>query len=206
VTSPQPSRRRLSASQRRTIILDAAARVFAERGYFDASMIEIAAAAGIAPSVIYDHFPSKQKLHLALLDLHGRAVIAASTRPDRDADPYELMHRSVEAFFAFVEVHPYLWRMLFRDPPADGEIALAHGRIHNHAIKAMAAMIASAPKLSLSAPLPRARANELVALAIKSANDGLAAWWYERPTVPREQIVAVAVDLAWRGLERIVGG
>jgi hypothetical protein len=67
----------------------------------------------------------------------------------------------------------------------------------------MSAIIAAAPTLTLETPMPRARANELIALAVKSANDGLAAWWYERPTVPRERIVGVAVGMAWRGLERI---
>lgn len=40
----------------------------------------------------------------------------------------------------------------------------------------------------------------MLAWAIKSGNDGLAAWWYEHPEVPREQVVDVAVWLCWRGL------
>jgi AcrR family transcriptional regulator len=53
-------RRRLSAARRRALILEAAARQFAAHGYSGASMTGIAAAAGIAPSVIYDHFGSKE--------------------------------------------------------------------------------------------------------------------------------------------------
>ncbi len=124
-------RKRLSASRRRILIMEAAARLFAERGYSGASMTDIAAAAGIAPSVIYDHFASKRDLHLELLSQHAHALIEATTL-DTEGSGEALVRRSTEAFFGFVEQHPYAWRMLFRDPPADDEIAAVHARIHRH--------------------------------------------------------------------------
>jgi hypothetical protein len=48
--------------------------------------------------------------------------------------------------------------------------------------------------------VPRAVANEMAAQAIKSINDGLAAWWYEHPNIPREVVCKVAVDVALRGV------
>src|SRR5256885_17006322 len=63
-----PSRRRLSRDERRAQILDAAAGVFAERGYEATSIDEVAEAAGISKPVIYDHFDSKKDLHIALID------------------------------------------------------------------------------------------------------------------------------------------
>jgi AcrR family transcriptional regulator len=205
-TRPEPGvRRRLAPAQRRALIMEAAARLFAERGYPGASMIDIAAAAGIAPSVIYDHFPSKKVLHLALLSQHARALIDATTRieaatPGTEDSGEALMRRSTEGFFSFVEQHPYAWRMLFRDPPADDEIAAAHARIHQNGAAAISGLLHLAPELRLRAGITRDRGAEMLAWAIKSSNDGLAAWWYEHPEVPREQVVEVSVGLCWRGL------
>jgi AcrR family transcriptional regulator len=198
-------RKRLSAARRRALIMEAAARLFAERGYPGTSMIDIAAAAGIAPSVIYDHFPSKKDLHLELLSQHARALIEATTlieaaTPGTEGAGEALMRRSTEAFFSFVEQHPYAWRMLFRDPPADDEIAAVHARIHRHGTAAITGLIHRAPALRLPAGIARDRGDEMLARAIKSSSDGLAAWWYEHPEVAREQVVEVAIALCWRGL------
>src|SRR5258708_32743071 len=77
------TRRRLSAARRRDLILQAAAGVFAGQGYHGASMTAIAAAAGIAPAAIYDHFSSKKDLHLELLTRPARPMVEA--RPQRPA-------------------------------------------------------------------------------------------------------------------------
>lgn len=202
---PEPGRRkRLSPAQRRALIMEAASRVFAERGYAGASMTDIAAAAGIAPSVIYDHFASKRDLHLELLSQHGRALIAATTQ-HAEGSGEAMVRRSTEAFFSFVEQHPYAWRMLFRDPPADDASAAVHARIHQRGAAAVAGLVHLARALDLPADIPRERADEMLARAIKSSNDGLAAWWYEHPQVPREEVVAIAVALCWRGLAELTG-
>ena len=65
--SPAP-RRRIGFDARRALIVEAAREVFAEAGYAGASMEEIARRAGITKATLYDHFSSKQALHLWLLD------------------------------------------------------------------------------------------------------------------------------------------
>jgi AcrR family transcriptional regulator len=205
---PAPSarpgtRRRLSAVRRRDLILQAAAEVFAEQGYHGASMTAIAAAAGITPSVIYDHFSSKKDLHLELLTRHARAMVEATTSLPAGGDGEELVRCSTEAFFSYVEQNRYAWRMLFQDPPADEQIAAIHAGIHQRGTAAIAALIHTAPALRLPPGIPRERADEMIARVIKSGNDGLAAWWYEHPEVPRDQVVEIAVSLCWHGLARL---
>jgi AcrR family transcriptional regulator len=58
--------------RRRTQILDAAARVLAERGYHRTTVRDIAREAGIADGTIYLYFSSKQELLLALIARLGR--------------------------------------------------------------------------------------------------------------------------------------
>jgi AcrR family transcriptional regulator len=67
VRAPDPIAAKLE-ELRRMQILDAAARVFAEKGFRSAKVQEVARAAGVAHGTVYNYFPSKEELLLALLD------------------------------------------------------------------------------------------------------------------------------------------
>lgn len=72
----------------RQALLDAAERCFAERGFAAATTREIAAAAGVAAGTLFNYFPSKEALGLALLVGAGEAAEAeleAATRPAKAA-------------------------------------------------------------------------------------------------------------------------
>src|SRR6266850_2749509 len=56
------------ANDKRARILDAAIKVFAERGFHTATVAEIARAAGVADGTIYLYFKSKDDLLLRLFD------------------------------------------------------------------------------------------------------------------------------------------
>ncbi len=199
-----PPRRRLTAIQRRDLLLDAATRAFAEHGYEGASVGQIAEAAGVVASVIYDHFGSKRQLYLELLTHHAQSLIEHTTRPRPSRSPEELFETDMETFYRFVEAHPFVWRMIFRDPPADTEIAAVHREIQRGASAAITALIASVrPDEQLIAGVPREQANTMLAEGIKAVNNGLAGWWYEHREVPREQLLAVARVLLWTGLQRL---
>ncbi len=179
--------------------------MFAERGYERAGITDIAEAAGIAHAVIYDHFRSKKELHLEALEIHGRALIKRVARDIETDSARQLLHDTVSAFFEFVEQDPFAWRMLFRDAPADAEIAAVHRQIQVQATAALAALFTRAPEVRLSVELDREQANEMFAEAAKSAVNALAGWWYEHRELPREHLVAVTMDFLWHGLERLGG-
>jgi TetR/AcrR family transcriptional regulator len=61
---------RMSATDRQRQLLEVALNVFSRRGFKGATTKEIAAAAGVAEAVIFQHFPSKEALYSAVLDLH----------------------------------------------------------------------------------------------------------------------------------------
>ena len=90
-TSPP---RQARAVERREQLLDAAARVFAQRGYADAQMDEIAAAADTSKGGLYFHFPTKEALVAAVIGRAGdilrrrvsRAMSAAGSDPVARAD------------------------------------------------------------------------------------------------------------------------
>src|SRR6188768_4255311 len=112
-TKPQP-RKRMNAATRRSSIEAAATDVFAERGYRGASIDEIARRSGVTPPVLYDHFASKQDLYKQLLEHHFADLrgIWRENLPG-EAPPRERVAKSVDAWFAYIEAHPFAGRMLF---------------------------------------------------------------------------------------------
>ncbi|MGW1228252.1 TetR/AcrR family transcriptional regulator [Streptomyces sp. NPDC001478] len=62
---------------RRQLIIEAAGRVFSERGYHTASMEEVAAAVGITAAALYRHFPNKYALFAECADVMVDGLVAA---------------------------------------------------------------------------------------------------------------------------------
>src|SRR3978361_1026937 len=74
--SPEIARSgRLPRSARRKQLLAAAQEVFVTNGYHAAAMDDIAIRAGVSKPVLYQHFPGKLELYLALLDTHAEDVL-----------------------------------------------------------------------------------------------------------------------------------
>ena len=53
-------RKRMPRADRERLMLDVAEKMFANRGFHDASMDEVAAAAGITKPMLYNYFGSKE--------------------------------------------------------------------------------------------------------------------------------------------------
>jgi AcrR family transcriptional regulator len=202
----RPRRRRLSAVERRTTILDAALEVFAARGYHAASIDEIAAAAGISKALIYEHFPSKRELHAALLQVHVEELFARLAESAAPGQPGELRLRAgVDAFLGFVEERRDAWRMLFRES-SDPEVTEVVRTVLAQGTAAVAALIAAEPTTPPAIEGDRERGIEMVAQQLTGAVQALANWWADRPDVSRGELVDQVMGFAWLGLERLRAG
>ncbi len=92
----------LGPDRRRPLILDAALEIFVERGYRDTSMQAVADAAGVTKPVVYECYPSKDELLLALLDREERRLLEAITSalPTTSALEDPAVFDNLEAVFA----------------------------------------------------------------------------------------------------------
>jgi AcrR family transcriptional regulator len=195
----EKGRRRLTPSARRALIEQAATRVFAERGYGAATMQEIARTAGVVASVLYDHYPSKRELYIALLEQHGKALIEGTTGVPRSPDLRGELRQRIEDFFRAIEMNPFVWRMLLRDPPDDPRIAAAHARVHSEAAQAIVSALA-AGGAKRQTHSTEATQTVLVAEMVKSSLNGLAVWWRQHREVSRDVVIETAITLLWDGL------
>ena len=66
----RPVQHRMPAGERQRQLLEVALHAFSRRGFKGTTTKEIAAAAGVAEAVIFQHFPSKDALYSAVLELH----------------------------------------------------------------------------------------------------------------------------------------
>ena len=196
------ARKRIPAAERRARILDAAVEVFAEHGYSAAKMQDIAARAGVVPSVLYDHFASKRELHITLLEAHAEQLRNRSLRIREGVSVDELVRASVASYFEFVEQDPFIWRVLHQDPPADDEIAAVWRRIADRGTESIAELIRfGAGDVKVVKGITLDEAAWILARATQSANDGVARWWYDNRDVPRERVVELVFMLLWGGFE-----
>jgi AcrR family transcriptional regulator len=198
---PTTPKRRLTAEERRTGILDAALAVFSERGYHDSSIDEIAGEAGVSKALIYEHFASKRDLHASLLEAHVEELfrrLQAGAAPGQPGE--ERLRRGIDAFLSFVEEHREAWRALFRDA-ADPDVGAFVVRVQAQATAVIAALIAADPE----APEGGDRAIEMHAAMLSGALQSLANWWHDHQEVPRTVLVDRAMDFCWVGLRAHTG-
>src|SRR5271167_4284018 len=99
-STARPRGTRLPRLARRRQLLDAAMEVFVARGYHAAAMDEIADRAGVSKPVLYQHFPGKLELYLALLDEHTRQLgDRVRDALESTTDNHLRVSRSVRAYF-----------------------------------------------------------------------------------------------------------
>ncbi len=192
-------RTRLKGPERRELILAAALAEFAARGYEAASVGRIAAAAGVARTVLYDHFPSKHALFIEVLDSEQRALLEHLGAALRSEGTTEQRWRAAfDAYLRFVQDHPLGWQLLFpRHAPHDTQAAADWRRVRADSNRVLAELLAAdARRAGLEPESVRARA--LFAIH----RDGLTAaarWWQEHPDVGRAEVVDAAMAALWTG-------
>jgi TetR/AcrR family transcriptional regulator, mexCD-oprJ operon repressor len=119
-TQPPSLQQRVSAA-----ILDAAARVLAREGD-QASMSDVAAAAGVARATVYRYFPNRQALldELARLAVDDAGARLAAARVD-EVSVHEAVTRAVRALVSIGDPFVVLLRERVRPDPAQFERSLA---------------------------------------------------------------------------------
>jgi AcrR family transcriptional regulator len=187
---------RLPRDQRRIQLLDAASDVFASKGYHAAAMDDIADAAGVSKPVLYQHFPSKLDLYLALLDQScDRLVEVLEDALSSTADNSDRVVATVAAFYEFVSSSGD-FRFVF-ESDLTGDAAVQHrlSRVNAQISNAIAEVIAE--DTSLPAPQAKLLAVSLVGIAQVSAR-----YWISGGTsaVTLDEAKHLVSNLAWRGI------
>ena len=193
---------RLSRPARRKQLLAAAQEVFVANGYHAAAMDDIAEKAGVSKPVLYQHFPGKLDLYLALLDTQAEALThAVASALAGTTDNRERIHRVLSAYFGFIDRGDEAgnaagaFRLIFEsDIVNDPEVRVRVETVTQRTMQAVADTVAA------DTGLPRAEA-ELLATALTGSAQVVARWWLasDRP-VSQEAAISLLESLLWRGI------
>ena len=191
---------RLPRTARRKQLLAAAQEVFVAQGYHAAAMDDIAMAAGVSKPVLYQHFPGKLELYLALLDVQAESLLSAvADALAATEDNQQRVHGVLSAYFDFMDGgsrgEDGSFRLIFEtDLGNDPAVRERVANVVN------ATMLAIADTVASDTGLDRASA-ELLSVALSGAGQVAARWWLdsERP-VPKDQAIRLIEALLWRGI------
>jgi AcrR family transcriptional regulator len=187
---------RLPRTARRAQLLAAAQDVFVTNGYHAAAMDEIAERAGVSKPVLYQHFPGKLELYMALLESHvddmvARVRGAINSTPDNKLR----VHAAVAAFYDFVDGEGQAFRMVFEsDLRSEPAVQQAVERATTDSVDAITETITA------DAGLDEHRARLLAVGLVGLSQVTARSWLADDRKLPKEDAVALISNLAWRGI------
>ncbi len=189
---------RLPAARRRRQLLDVALRAFAEGGFHETSMNDVADAAGVTKPVLYQHFHSKRALYRELLNDVGARLLDEITKATAAAaGPREQVELGFAAYFRFVAEDEHSFRLLFGGGTRrDEEFAAQVASVESQIADAIAALI---DVEGLDPARRRLLAHGLVGLAEATSR----LWQDEGSDADPIELAHHVADLAWRGLRGI---
>jgi AcrR family transcriptional regulator len=187
---------RLPRSARRKQLLAAAQQVFVAQGYHAAAMDDIAERAGVSKPVLYQHFPGKLELYLALLDTHCDAMVErVRAAMAATADNKERVDGAIRAYFDFVDHEGEAFRLVFEsDLRNDPAVRERVDRVESGCIAAITDTIMADTGVS------RARAELLASGLVGAAETAARFWLAGGRQVEKAEAEALLATLSWRGI------
>ena len=182
--------------ERRAQLLAAALEVFTAAGYHSAAMDEISDRAGVSKPVLYQHFPSKLDLYLAVLDTHIDSLVFAIQKAIQSTpDNSKRVQATIAAYFDFIEEDGEAFRLLFEsDMNVEPAVRERLNRMTYDCAAAVSAVI------SLDTGLPQ-EAAMLLGVGLIGSAQVTARHWLERDSkLTREQAQNLVTNIIWRGI------
>jgi AcrR family transcriptional regulator len=139
----------LSVDERRRQLLQAGRELFAEHGYDEISMRQIAKRAGISKPLLYHYFPSKAALFRAALEEFA-AELRDRIEPDPELPPLEALARGLDAYLTWIEQNSGTWLKVVQRTGTVGEAGSFVDEFREQTLDAMLA------RLSPGSPPPPA--------------------------------------------------
>src|SRR6202000_1400608 len=193
-------RSRLSRGDRMEQTLGVAHGLFAERGYGEVTMEEIAAAVGVTKPLLYNYFGNKERLYIACMERAGDSLpktVGAAIAGT--ASPGDALGAGVRAFFAFLDSDRAAWAVLFDETlPVGGEVA--------DRVAAYRGQIVELVSSSLLAQVPEGRRDatrveiEALSTALLGAAEELGRWWLRPKAISAGEAAELLISTVEPGI------
>ena len=187
---------RLPRDERRAQLLVAALEVFTAAGYHSAAMDEIADRANVSKPVLYQHFPSKLDLYLAVLDLHIDSLVFAIQKAiASNRENSSRVAATVDAYFGFIDSGGEAFRLLFEsDMNLEPQVRERLNRMTYDCAAAVSAVISIDTGLGKEESM-------MLAVGIIGTVQTTARHWLDRDgKIDRQRATELVMNLIWRGI------
>ena len=195
-----PKGSRLPRRARRAQLLESALEVFVAQGYHAAAMDDIAERAGVSKPVLYQHFPGKLELYLALLDRAVDTVIERTRAAlESTDDNKQRVAATMHAFYTYVASEEGEFRLVFEsDLTNEPAVRQRIDRVTTECAELIAHVIHDDTGL----PDDQCR---LLAVALVGMGEVSARFWLQdraqgRDTIEQDTAAGLVAGLAWRGI------
>ena len=187
---------RLPRDERRAQLLVAALEVFTVAGYHSAAMDEIADRAKVSKPVLYQHFPSKLDLYLAVLDLHIDSLVFAIQKAiAANRENSARVAATVEAYFGFIDSEGEAFRLLFEsDMNVEPQVRERLNRMTYDCAAAISAVI------SIDTGLGKEESMMLAVGIIGTVQTSARHWLDRDGKIDRRRATELVMNLIWRGI------
>jgi AcrR family transcriptional regulator len=108
-----PAYTRLNVDERRRQLVDAGAKLFAQRAYEEITMQEVAQLAGVSKPLLYHYFPSKVELFKAAV-AEKAEELGRLIEPIAGGTPLEQLTASLDAYLAWIGENALAWSKLMQ--------------------------------------------------------------------------------------------
>jgi AcrR family transcriptional regulator len=170
--------------------------VFVAQGYHAAAMDDIAERAGVSKPVLYQHFPGKLDLYLALLDQSCDQIISSCAAALESTEDNKLrVQATMHAFYAYMASEEGAFRLVFEsDLTNEPAVRARVDRVTTEC----AALIAGVISEDTGFPPEQ---SQLLAVSLVGMGQVSARFWlHANGTIDQDQAARLVAGLAWRGI------
>jgi AcrR family transcriptional regulator len=181
---------------RRLQLLGAARDVFVAQGYHAAAMDEIAERAGVSKPVLYQHFPGKLELYLALLDESAEELVKiVSEALSSTSDNKQRVPATFKAFYDYVAGAGEEFRLVFESDLSNEPAVRAR---LDRTMYECADMVAQFIREDAGVSNEEAH---LLGMALVGMAQVTARYWLSTDqAIPKDAAEQLIARLAWRGI------
>ncbi|MGH3330028.1 MAG: TetR/AcrR family transcriptional regulator [Nocardioidaceae bacterium] len=181
---------------RRAQLLESALGVFVAQGYHAAAMDDIADRAGVSKPVLYQHFPGKLELYLALLDQSCDTIIDATREALESTEDNKLrVAATMQVFYDYVANAHGAFRLVFEsdltnEPPVRERVE----RVTTECASLIATVIHE------DTGLPDEQSQLLAVSLVGMAQVSARFWLDDQRGIGQQDAAELVSSLAWRGI------
>ena len=203
--APQPSRKRMSALERREQLLRVGRTLFAEKGFEAVTVEEIAARADVSKPVVYEHFGgveldgkeygAKEALYAVIVDREISTLLSTIEQALNSPHPRVIVEQAAYGLLTYIDNNTEGFQIIVRDSPVGMTSGSFSSLITDIAIRVQHLLAGEFKRRKLNPKFAPLYAQSLVGMVALTGQ-----WWLETRKPSKEEVASHLVNLAWNGL------